>query len=82
VPPPSTLVEFRFGERTRSSLQGGNDLKVRVQSVLVLPRSAIADGQLGALDPFFAARNKIAHDMDYNDVSGRSMARATDVAIR
>jgi transcriptional regulator GlxA family with amidase domain len=69
------LVEFYFGERTRASLQGSNDLKTRVRSVLGIPRSQVADAQLEALDPFFTARNKIVHDMDYKDVGGASIAR-------
>lgn len=63
--PDDRLVAFYLSEKSRGSLQATSDLKTRVRSLLGIPISALPDRQLTALNPFFAARNAIVHEMDF-----------------
>lgn len=69
------LLAHYLAERTRASFQGSSDLKVRVRQTLGIARADVGDEALTALDEFFVARNKIAHDMDLKDPASHSVAR-------
>lgn len=63
--PQARLIEYYLGMRARASFQGSSDLKRRVRGTLGVPNSSVPDAALESLDPFFEARNRIAHSMDY-----------------
>jgi hypothetical protein len=50
-------------------------LKTRVRSTLGISDKKVADAAVDPLDPFFSARNKIAHEMDLEDPSSSSIKR-------
>lgn len=73
--PTNDILDFYLNERTRGSYQGSNDLRVRVKRVLGIENRDVDDSRLSSLDPFFRARNAIAHDMDYISTSTHSIRR-------
>lgn len=72
--PRDGLLEYYLTMKTRASFQGSGDLRKRVRGTLGVPHSSISDSLLESLDPFFTARNRIAHAMDYQrpDEPGRT----------
>ena len=73
--PKTSLLDYYLAARTKASLQGSGDLKVRVRCVLGISKSVIPDTRLEALDQFFTVRNSIVHKMDYQKSSGATTAR-------
>ncbi|MCX6501140.1 MAG: hypothetical protein NT132_01795 [Microbacterium sp.] len=71
--PAEHLLVYYLRMKTKASFQGSGDLKKRVRNALGVPNSTVPDATLESLDPFFKARNNIAHSMDYErpDESGR-----------
>lgn len=69
------LLALYLSERTKASFQGSEDLRVRVRQTLGVSKSDVPDADLKALNDFFVARNKIAHDMDLKDPASNSIAR-------
>lgn len=63
--PQVKLLEYYLSLKSRASFQGSGDLKSRVRGTLGVPNATIPDTKLESLDPFFSARNRIAHSMDY-----------------
>lgn len=63
--PPRPMLDYYLGLKSKASFQGSGDLKRRVRNTLGVPNTAISDTVLESLDPFFLARNRIAHAMDY-----------------
>jgi len=63
--PTDALLKLYVSMRTRASYQGSKELRKRVRDALGVPRAAVPDEDLAALDPFFIARNAIVHGMDY-----------------
>jgi hypothetical protein len=61
----TALVTFYLTEKTRASFQGSGDLERRVKNTLGITNSQVSALSLKSLDPFFIARNSIAHSMDY-----------------
>ena len=78
--PRSELIDLYVESLTGSSLQGSGDIK-KVRDALGLPTSEIPDSSLDALDPFFAARNEIAHELDLIDSTGRGTSRRRERAM-
>lgn len=72
------VLDHYLGERTRASFQGSGDLDARVRNVLGISGSVIPIASLKALDPFFIARNRIAHDLDYEDTKNPKASKRTD----
>lgn len=64
-----------LADRTKASFQGSSDLKIRVRQMLGIPKVEVPDADLEALDDFFAARNKIVHEMDLREPNTTSVAR-------
>ncbi|MWB99070.1 hypothetical protein [Agromyces seonyuensis] len=76
VNPAESILRYYLSTKTKASMQGSGDLKSRVRAVLGIPATRITDGQLDGLDNFFLARNRIAHSMDYvNLTESKSRAR-------
>lgn len=76
--PETELIDYYVRMRTKASYQGSGELKTRVRGALGISRSAVADADLEALNPFFTARNAIVHGMDYVDPkSARGRSRHT-----
>ncbi len=73
--PTRKLLDLHLADRTRASLQGSGELRVRVREVLGIPAAYVPDERLASLDDFFVARNRIAHDMDYTSASAHSVKR-------
>ncbi|NKR69761.1 hypothetical protein GS536_17230 [Rhodococcus hoagii] len=69
------LLSVYLADKTKASFQGSSDLKKRVRQTLGISNSAVPDASLTALDEFFRARNKIAHEMDLNAPDTESIAR-------
>jgi hypothetical protein len=69
------LLKTYLAEKTRASFQGSSDLASRVRQALGIPKSEVPDQDLSALDDFFLARNKIAHEMDLKQSDTDSIAR-------
>lgn len=69
------LMSVYLSSRTKASFQGSGDLKLRVRQTLGMPKEAVPDTDLAALDDFFVARNKISHDMDLERPGSDSIAR-------
>jgi hypothetical protein len=67
--PLAAMLQLWVDDRIKGSYQGSSDLRLRVRAPLGIPSSAISDQELSALDPFFMARNRVVHDMDYEDVT-------------
>lgn len=63
--PAAALLDYYLRARTKASFQGSGDLGSRVRNCLGIPKTRVPDSSLAALDPFFKARNRIVHDMDY-----------------
>ena len=73
--PRTALIDRYIGAKTSSSFQGSTDLRRRLRDLLGIPKSALPDTRLTALDPFFKARNSIVHQLDYTDSTGTGTAR-------
>lgn len=83
--PAGALVDYYIAMRTKASFQGSGDLRVRVRNTLGITKAAVSDAALASLDPFFQARNSIAHSMDFRDVdtsTGRARVhRSKDTTV-
>lgn len=73
--PRAALIERYVAAKTSASFQGSSDLRRRVRELLGIPKPALPDARLTALDPFFKARNQIVHRLDYQDPAGQRIAR-------
>jgi hypothetical protein len=73
--PAANLITAYIAAKTASSFQGSGDIKRRVRDLLGVGARKLPDARIEALDPFFEARNAIAHDMDYENV--REPSRTT-----
>jgi len=73
--PRAALIERYVAAKTSASFQGSSDLRRRVRDLLGIPKKALPDARLTALDPFFEARNHIVHRLDYQDPAGQRTAR-------
>lgn len=73
--PHAAMLAMYVRERTKASYQGSSDLRKRVRETLGIPKAAIPDADLSALDPFFMARNDVVHDLDYVDVKAAGFKR-------
>ncbi len=69
------LLARYLADRTKASFQGSEDLRVRVRQSLGISKADVPDADLKALDDFFLARNKVAHDMDLKNPASDSVAR-------
>ena len=83
--PAEAVLRFYLAERTKASFQGSGDLIARVRNALGIPKNRVTDATLKSLDPFFEARNKIVHSMDFLDPensagSARKSRSADEVA--
>ncbi|WP_435735249.1 hypothetical protein V5D56_00050 (plasmid) [Cellulosimicrobium sp. PMB13] len=79
--PTQALLAGYVSMRTKASYQGSKELQKRVRDALGVPRAAVPDQDLAALDPFFIARNAIVHGMDYETPRKRThRARADTIA--
>lgn len=72
------ILDHYVWERTKASFQGSGDLEVRVRNVLGIKNTRITDATLKSLDPFFRARNAIAHDLDYEDTTNPKASKRTE----
>ncbi|UYO96062.1 hypothetical protein OED01_10640 [Microbacterium sp. M28] len=73
--PAQQLLRFYLSRKAKSSFQGSGDLKTRVRNTLGIPGTRVDDATLATLDRFFLSRNRIVHEMDYENVV-RSEGRA------
>lgn len=73
--PRAELVRLYVEAKTKSSYQGSNDVKDRVRDLLGIPNAKVPAARIAALDPFFAARNQIVHQLDYVDPGSASTKR-------
>lgn len=69
------LLSVYLADKTKASFQGSSDLRKRVRETLGIAKSSVPDDSLTALDEFFVARNKIAHEMDLKAPATESIAR-------
>jgi hypothetical protein len=72
------ILDHYVRERTKASYQGSGDLEKRVRNVLGIASTRISTGTLQSLDPFFKARNRIAHDLDYEDTTNPKATKRTE----
>ena len=73
--PRTALIDRYVSAKTSASFQGSADLRKRLRDLLGIPKSALPDARLTALDPFFRARNSIVHQLDYTDPAGTGTGR-------
>lgn len=67
--PRQRLIDYYVDALVGSSLQRTSDLK-RVRDALGVLDSQLTDAQIDRLQSFFAARNRIVHQLDYLAVDG------------
>ncbi|WP_125620359.1 hypothetical protein [Actinomadura sp. WAC 06369] len=62
--PHDQMVQLYIASLTRASFQGSGDLRDRAAGALGISNKQIPKGRFTALNPFFAARNEVAHHLD------------------
>ncbi|MGW4214999.1 hypothetical protein ACWEIJ_43975 [Lentzea sp. NPDC004789] len=67
--PRKQMIKAYIDVRTKASMQGSGDVKTRVRDTLGISNAQLPVAQIETLDKFFAARNAIVHNLDYEDPS-------------
>jgi hypothetical protein len=73
--PTVELLNAYIAVKTAASYQGSSDLTDRVRDLLCIAPKVISNAEIIALDPFFASRNAIVHDMDYANITDAKKTR-------
>jgi hypothetical protein len=67
--PRRRMVELYVASLTKASMQGSSDVKDRVRDALGIANRDVRLKRIERFDGFFAARNAIVHDLDYQEPS-------------